>query len=83
MLMFAESVSSSLASYGSHALRPAHATLYLGVLAARHAKSVNTLFVDGHTRQEKTNVVTAPPHVPLDNPYKSEPFNDPITWKGE
>ncbi len=83
MIMFAECNLVGSSKHGSDSLRSAFTTASLGILAARHEKSVNTAYVDGHVQSNRTNVVTPPPHVALDNPYLSEPFSLAASWKGE
>lgn len=83
MLMFADSSAATRSDRGNHLLRPAFSTASLGVLAARHNQGVNAIFIDGHAATHGTGAATPPPHLPTENPYQFEPFNQNPIWRGQ
>ena len=83
MLMLGECGAGGSEKTGRDLLRDSYSIASLGILVLRHTKGVNISFVDGHSAYIKTRTRMPPPYIAEDNPYRYEPFNKKITWKGE
>ncbi|NLF60559.1 MAG: prepilin-type N-terminal cleavage/methylation domain-containing protein [Lentisphaerae bacterium] len=83
MIMFADCALMGWVTHGSDSLRASYSTASLGILAARHSNTVNSVHVDGHCQNSNTAIRLPMPYNPIENPYKYAPFDSNDSWTGE